>query len=181
MVREYRTSDKYVFFMQGPLGNWYGDHSDKSIIHLWNKQFRTSEHLFMYFKAVHFGDVENMEKIENEPLTAYEVKAVGRAIKGFNEKEWDAVKKEAMMLALRLKYDWCTDFRETLMAEEYRGKTFVECNLDDKVWAIGKSLESEGIEDEGSWNGRNLLGECLTELRHEKLLEKEMKNRLDSI
>ena len=162
MVMEYRTSDKYVFFMQGPLGNWYGDHSDKSIIHLWNKQFKTSEHLFMYLKAVHFGDVENMEKIEND-------------------KEWDAVKKEAMMLALRLKYDWCTDFRETLMAEEYRAKTFVECNMDDKVWAIGKSLESEGIEDEESWNGRNLLGECLTELRNEKLLEKEMKNRLDSI
>ena len=77
-----------------------------------------------------------------------------------------------MYTALTAKFEVYKAFRDVLMAEEYRGLTFVEASPWDKIWGI-KSKVTQSILDNGeaAWQGLNLLGKLLTRLRDEMMEE----------
>ena len=79
-----------------------------------------------------------------------------------------------MFTALSAKFKVDKAFRDVLMAEEYRGLTFVEASPWDKIWGI-KSRATQAILDNGeaAWQGLNLLGKLLTRLRDE-MIEKPL-------
>lgn len=68
-----------------------------------------------------------------------------------------------MKEGLEAKFGQNPHLRQVLLAT--KGTTLVECNRYDRVWGIGLGLESEQAADSTTWNGGNLLGTLLCEVR----------------
>lgn len=161
------VTDRYVFFMKGPLGNWF----KSTIYYRYNKnepleKFFSSEHLFMYLKARYFKD-DLTAKMILKCKTSEEAKNLGRMVKGFNEEEWINVRKSIMKTTILEKYKQCKEFRCEVDNSKYDGKTFVEANPNDTIWSCGLSMKDEKIKNGRNWVGLNLLGEIITEIREE--------------
>lgn len=158
-----RCTDKYVYF-----------YSDKTPFSNWNitpgikydgYEFSSSETLFMYLKAKVFRDDEMAERIV--PLDPRAAKRCGRLVRPYSDVVWERERENAMYIALKAKLEASEEFKTALLAEEYRGKTFVEASPYDKIWGIKLSVAEAYAGKE--WKGLNLLGKLLTELRDETL------------
>lgn len=150
------VTDKYVFFWGGIFSNWY---PAKFIVDGW--QFSNSEQYFMFEKAVYFDDVEIASLILEEP-DPRKAKILGRGVKHFDEKAWDEVCVSSMMKAIEYKFMQNELLKNELL--KYNDKTFVEASPYDKKWGVGLSEDDPLILDSSNWKGKNLLGECLTNL-----------------
>lgn len=159
------VTDKYVFFWGGPFSNFAPVEEG---IEYDGFCFPTSEHVFMYIKAKTFRDDEIAEQIKNapDPKTA---KNLGRKVRGFNEKVWEQRRVNVMKFAVQLKFNSSPKFRNELLKEKYRNKTFVEASPYDCIWGIGMSENDTNVNDERRWPGLNLLGNILTKLRDENI------------
>jgi ribA/ribD-fused uncharacterized protein len=62
-----------------------------------------------------------------------------------------------------LKYSQNPDLLKILL--ETKETTLVEVSPFDKIWGIGLCAEDPRTQDETQWQGQNLLGKVLTELR----------------
>ena len=118
----------------------------------------------MWQKAMYFGDGETAEKILKAE-TPMEAKNLGRKVKNFNEEEWAKVRYDAMFEAVICKFKQNESLKEILLANEFKDKHFVEGNPHDKIWAVGLDWKDERIGDENNWNGLNLLGRVLDDVR----------------
>ena len=160
-----KVTDKYVFFWGGPFSNFA---PVEEVIEFDGFRFPTSEHVFMYMKAKTFNDDEIAEKIKStsDPKTA---KKLGRKVREFNEQVWEKHRDNAMKTAVQLKFDASSEFRNELLKEKYRNKTFVEASPYDCIWGIGMSMDDPDVNNESKWRGLNLLGNILTKLRDENI------------
>ena len=158
-----KCTDEYVYFYsdKSPFSNW----NITPHIKYKGLEFSSSEALFMYLKAVVFRDDEMAKLII--PLNPRGAKACARLVRNYSESIWEKERENAMYIALKAKFDASQDFRDALLADEYRGKTFVEASPSDDIWGIKRSVED--AYNGASWRGLNLLGKLLTELRDEKL------------
>ena len=156
-----KTKD-YLFFWGGILSNWAEvpggikvQDEDELLT------FPTSEHLFMWFKASFFFDIDSMKKIL-KAKTPKEAKAIGRKVKNFDEETWEENREKFMLEALRYKAESWPEFKEFVISTP---QTFVEASPYDRIWGIGLGEDSPGIDNPKNWAGLNLLGKCLCKLR----------------
>ena len=158
-----RCTNEYVYFYQDtPLSNWW---TSEPYIPYDGQLFASSEALFMYLKAKVFRD-DVIAQIM--PKTHYDAaKALGGIVRNFSEDVWNREREKAMYIALRAKLAVDESYKNTLLSEEYKGKTFVEASPYDEVWGIKRSItDAVGGKE---WNGLNLLGKLHTQLRDETL------------
>lgn len=162
-----RVTDKHVFFWSGWPSNWFPSNF-KAEFDGQEFTFANTEQYFMYVKAKTFGDDDTAAEIlynGTDPKTA---KDLGRQVKNYDDKVWNEKRYQVMLDANYLKYTQNENLKKKLLKEEYKGKGFVEGSPVDKVWGIGVHFR-EAEDDETTWNGQNLLGKVLDEVR-EKLL-----------
>ena len=86
-----RITDKYVFFWNGELSNWYGS----GLIYE-SLAFYNSEQAFMWKKAIFFGDSATAVKITNTSSPAM-AKRLGRQVKNFDVQKWSEVSYQVMV------------------------------------------------------------------------------------
>ena len=174
-----KVTDKFVLFWRDYIGNWSRPQKQ---IEYWDKhwegpvppgmnsflysqrKFPTSEHLFMYIKAVHFKDWETAEKIVNAK-SPKEAKDLGREVKNFDEKEWEHVREDAMFTALVSRSYYDDMFKDVLLNPYFENLEFVEASPFDRIWGIGLGEEEYNANIRTRWLGKNLLGKCLCECR----------------
>ena len=158
-----RCTEEYVYFYQDtPLSNWC---TSKPYIPYDGQLFASSESLFMYLKARVFRDDVIAEIM---PKTHYDAaKALGGIVRNFLEDVWNREREKAMYIALRAKLAVDESYKNTLLSDEYKGKTFVEASPYDEVWGIKRSI-AEAVDGK-EWRGLNLLGKLHTQLRDEIL------------
>lgn len=164
-----RCTKDYAYFYQGvPFSNWW----TSPAIEYNGHTFSSSESLFMYLKAMRFGDTETAEKISKSTYSA--AKKLGRTVKDFDYSVWCSVREEAMYIALTQKLKYDAEFREALLSDAYKGKTFVEASREDTIWGIGAEA-TDAVLKQGktAWRGTNLLGKTLTRLRDIILLNEQ--------
>jgi ribA/ribD-fused uncharacterized protein len=166
-----RCTDEYVYFYQNtPLSNWW---VSEPAIPYDNRTFTSSEALFMYLKAKVFRDDYMADVIAP---THYDVaKELGGLVRNFDETIWERERENAMYIALKAKLKVDNVYRETLLSDEYRGKTFVEASSSDDVWGIHLSIED--AYNGKKWQGLNLLGKLHTIIRDELLGLREPQQR----
>lgn len=166
-----RCTDDYVYFYSDktPFSNWNITPGIKYDGH----EFNNSEALFMYLKAKVFRDDVMAERIV--PLDPKAAKRCGRLVCPYSDEVWERERENAMYTALKAKLEASEEFRNALLKDEYRGKTFVEASPYDKIWGIKLSVAEAYTGKE--WKGLNLLGKLLTELRDETLGLVEPRNR----
>jgi conserved hypothetical protein, ribA/ribD-fused len=137
--------------------------------------FNCVEQYMMYQKAILFGDTETAKMIINEPLPKIQ-KQHGRSVKGFDDALWNVKKFDIVYKACYHKFH-DTELIEGL--DQFAPYEFVEASPTDKIWGIGISIDdTETIMDETKWQGANLLGQIITEVVREVLLEKAKQKRI---
>lgn len=142
------------------LSQWFPSTFQEDGIH-----FQTAEHYMMYQKARLFGAEETARRIL-KAQTAKEVKRLGRhAIKDFNEDVWVANREQIVVQGNRLKFTQNEDLKTFLLSTKQ--KHLVEASPYDKIWGIGLRETDPRATYTRSWQGLNLLGNCLMIVRKE--------------
>lgn len=158
-----RVTDKHIYFWGDFPSNWYPspfeiERDGKKLV------FHNAEQYFMYEKAMAFGDEEIAMRILFEGVDPKVAKTLGRKVKNYDDKVWSKMRYQAMLYANMQKYLQNKDLQKQLLKDEYKDKGFVEASPIDGIWGI-KCSEEDAKDDESNWNGLNLLGKVLDEVR----------------
>lgn len=123
-----------------------------------------AEQYMMAFKADLFGDKETCKEIMacEDPK---QIKALGRKVKGFDQVVWDQFKYPIVLNGNWCKFFQNQDLREFLLSTG--DSVLVEASPYDSVWGIHLSADSPDAKDPMKWQGQNLLGFALMEVRDE--------------
>lgn len=173
-----RITNKYILFWGSIFSNFY-PYETKEIksedveplnFKLDNDEWKTSEHYFMYQKAVFFHDLETAEKIKL-CVRPEEAKRLGRQVKNFNDAEWEKVSFDIMYKAVYAKFSQNQRLKKQLLDENLQDKSFVEASPFDKIWGIGLHYNDKRCDNESTWLGDNKLGKVLDKVRSTLLTE----------
>lgn len=176
-----RITDKHILFWDNEFSNFY-PYVNKSVktndvkplnIKAFGKTFPTSEHLFMYLKAIEFGDKESANLILRAKRPE-EAKRIGRSVKGFDKDIWDEKCFECMKFAVMQKFTQDERLKKYILSERFDNKNFVEASPFDLIWGIGIHYSDKNADDESKWRGENKLGKVLDEVRNE-IIQNESK------
>lgn len=130
--------------------------------------YYTAEQYMMAQKALLFQDKKIFEEIM-EAKHPKEYKALGRKIKGFDEKVWNEKKGQIVIEGNCAKFSQNETLKRFLL--NTGNKVLVEASPYDRIWGIGLSADTPNIENPTIWKGQNLLGFALMEVR--ELLKEE--------
>ena len=139
------------------LSQWYECHFEVEGV-----QYHTTEQYMMASKARLFCD----EEVFQEIMTAgspYDYKKLGRKIRGFDQVTWDAKKYEIVVEGNKAKFGQNPDLKEFLLSTE--DALLAEASPYDKIWGIGLDREQAMNGSVELWQGENLLGCALMEVR----------------
>jgi len=147
----------YIFFLKNFLSNFHTCNFIGNGV-----KFTNTEQYFMYQKALTFGDAEIAEAIlaTKEPYVA---KRLGRNVKNYDDRVWAKKRYQVFLDANLLKYTQNPDLAKKLL--ETGHKILVECNPNDTIWGIGLSIEEAKVTSPDNWQGKNLLGLVLMDVR----------------
>lgn len=143
----------------GYLSNWY-----PSAFFECGIRFTSVEQYFMYQKALRFNDEKIAKKIL-ETSDVKEIKDLGRAIKGYDDKIWNGFRQKVMYDGLYLKFDQNETYREKLL--NTGDAILVECAKTDLVWGIGWGMNDPERLEMDKWRGQGLLGFTLMMVRED--------------
>ena len=166
-----RITDTHIFFWGSELSNWYTN-GLRSQFKYKGITFFNSEQAFMWEKAIFFGDTDTALKIIKEGHDPKKSKELGREVRNFNANIWLKTSYDIMVAVNYEKYSQ-SSFLRNLLCETYP-KTLVEASPTDSIWGIGLHWSDDRVLDERKWQGRNLLGKALMDVR-EKLITNEEK------
>lgn len=141
----------------GWLSNWY-----LSDFKINDVSFSSMEQYMMYEKATAFEDFNMAEKIlETQNVGA--VKQYGRQVANYNDIIWNGIRQIVVYKGLSAKFSQnetlCKKLRMTGSA------ILAECAVKDRIWGIGLSMNDPDRFDMNKWNGQNLLGFTIMQVR----------------
>ena len=122
------------------------------------------EQYMMYQKAILFGDQE----IAGQILAAREpgkIKALGRSVRNYEDSVWVGRRQIIVYRGLLEKFRQNPELRQALLATG--DAVLAECAVRDRIWGIGLSMQDERRFQMYEWQGMNLLGYALMEVRGE--------------
>ena len=126
--------------------------------------YRSAEQFMMAEKARLFGDLLIREQIfqSKHPKQA---KELGRKVSGFKQDIWINERYDIVKRGNLAKFSQNAELKEFLLKTGNR--VLVEASPVDKIWGIGLSADDKDIENPHKWQGLNLLGFALMEVRDE--------------
>lgn len=167
---EVKTNLNYIFFW----GHYPGKDGQvgKSCLSQWweinfeinNVLYNSTEHWMMAEKARLFKDNEMLTKIL-KAKTPKEAKILGREVNNFDDRVWKIHRYEIVKIGNKNKFEQNPSLKEYLIAT--KNSILVEASPYDNIWGIGMKEEDRGIENPNNWQGLNLLGFALMEVRDE--------------
>lgn len=125
-------------------------------------KYNTTEQYMMASKARLFDDEETFNEIMNAK-SPNEYKKLGRKVKGFDANLWDEKKMDIVVAGNKAKFVQNPDLKEFLLSTV--DAILVEASPYDKIWGIGMDKETALECNIDDWNGANLLGFALMEVR----------------
>lgn len=139
------------------LSQWY-----QAPFEMNNVKYKCTEQYMMCEKARLFKDEEAYNKI----LQAYhpnQMKLIGRRIRNFDNTIWNEHKVQIVKIANLAKFSQNQKLKRYLI--NTKNKILVKNVLHDSIWGIGLSKNSELKNNPLNWNGKNLLGFILMDVR----------------
>ena len=141
----------------GYLSNW-----DMSGFTLDGKKYCCAEQYLMEQKALLFGDMAIADQIM-ECTDQQTMQNLGRSAHNFNGKIWDGSKQVILYRALVAKFDQNPSLADQLM--KTGDAILAECSYSDHIWGIGRGMDDPRADDIEEWDGQNLLGFALMQVR----------------
>lgn len=142
----------------GYLSNWY-----QSRFSFRGMSFTSVEQYMMYRKAIMFGDDTVRNRILSTNDVA-EIKQLGRSVRNYNDKLWGGQRQIIVYQGLLAKFAQNDDLRIRLL--NTGAAILAECAVTDKVWGIGLSMDDDRRFLIDQWQGRNMLGFSLMQVRN---------------
>ncbi len=126
--------------------------------------YPTAEHWMMAEKARLFGDREMEEQIlaASTPKVA---KALGRRVRRFDGDVWSANCRDVVTRGNMAKFSQNPPLAAFLLGTS--GQVLVEASPTDRIWGIGMREMDERARDPATWQGPNLLGFALMDVREQ--------------
>lgn len=137
---------------------WIGDFW--SIAH----NYCCMEQFMMAQKAELFGDKEIEQQIL-ENTNPKQIKALGRRVRNFDKMLWDRAKYSIVLNGNWCKFSQNRDLRDFLLSTG--DHVLAEASPYDAIWGIRLSADSPDAQNPHKWQGENLLGFALMEVRDE--------------
>lgn len=125
-------------------------------------RYHTTEQFMMASKARLFGDEEVFQEIMTSD-SPYDYKKLGRKIRGFEQTSWDAKKYEIVVEGNKAKFGQNPDIKEFLLSTG--DAILAEASPYDDIWGIKLDRETAMQGTVEQWQGENLLGCALMEVR----------------
>lgn len=141
----------------GFLSNWY-----LSEFQVDDMKYSSMEQYMMYQKAVLFQDNDIAEQIMMTDQVGA-IKGLGRNVRHYDEHVWNGRRQIIVYRGLTEKFMQNSALREELLATGEA--VLAECAVQDRIWGIGLSMKDERRFDMREWQGQNLLGYALMEVR----------------
>lgn len=155
------AEQRYEFFWkeEDVFSQWH-----KSSFKVDTLEFCCAEQYMMYTKAVLLYNDKLADKILkcSDPK---HIKSLGRKTEQFSEELWVHNCLHVVKTGNMAKFSQNQKLREVLFSTYPR--VLVEASPYDKVWGIGLSKYEPSAWNEATWDGKNLLGFILTEVRDE--------------
>jgi ribA/ribD-fused uncharacterized protein len=136
--------------------------------------FRSAEQYMMFNKATLFGD-EMRAKAIMSATNQMQIKALGRAVTGFDERKWAANRERIVIEGNLLKFTQNPRLQSALL--DTVPKMLVEASPKDRIWGIGLDESRAILVRDDQWPGTNLLGKCLVVVRSTILRKMVESNR----
>lgn len=124
--------------------------------------YRSAEHWMMAEKARLFGDEQILTKVLAAKNPA-ETKKLGRQINDFVPQIWEEHKYQIVITGNLHKFSQHQPLADFLLASGDR--VLVEASPVDTIWGIGLAADHPDAESPARWQGPNLLGFALMEVR----------------
>ena len=134
------------------------------------------EQYMMAEKARLFEDKEILEEIMKSKHPK-QIKELGRKVRNFDEEVWKKKRYSIILNGNYAKFLQNEELRQFLIQTQNR--VLVEASPYDKIWGIGMSADNEHIENPLEWQGLNLLGFALMEVRDELIRVCQNVDKLD--
>jgi ribA/ribD-fused uncharacterized protein len=128
------------------------------------QRYPTAEHFMMAEKAALFGDQVTRAQVLQAPNPGA-AKALGRQVRGFDETAWIEHRFSIVLRANEAKFAQNPDLRQFLL--QTGSRILVEASPVDRVWGIGLAQDDERAANPNQWQGLNLLGFALMQVRHD--------------
>ena len=160
-----RRTDKHTFFFTKAdvFSNWHTSYFTYRGI-----SFNCVEQMMMYAKALEFGDKATAALILEAPEPK-EQKRLGRLVSNYNDERWKQISRAVVYHACKAKFTQNPRMLQKLLETE--GTVLVEASGSDTLWGVGLKENDPRIDDPRNWRGQNWLGQTLTRLRDDLLLE----------
>lgn len=126
------------------------------------QRYLTAEHFMMAEKAALFGD-EDIRAQVLQASTPNEAKALGRKVRGFNDQDWLQQRYAIVVRANQAKFAQNPEMNAFL--KETGSRVIVEASPVDNIWGIGLTQDDAKAKDPNLWEGLNLLGFALMQVR----------------
>lgn len=166
---EGRQRDMCLFWGHHPAGD--GRITKSCLSQWWMQEFRYSvgryccmEQFMMEQKAKLFEDEEIRQQIMDSHAP-HEIQKLGRKVKGFDQALWDEAKYTIVLNGNWRKFSQNRDLRDFLLSTG--DSVLVEASPYDAIWGIRLPAESPDSRNPSQWQGSNLLGFALMEVRDE--------------
>ena len=168
IITRYESGEnlKFLFFW----GHQRSDKVTKSCFSQWYEAtfvingitYFTAEHFMMAEKALLFNDHEIHKKITKCTHPA-QAKKLGRQVKNFNQEIWEANRFDIVVKGNIQKFSQNPELTTFLINTQNR--ILVEASPVDSIWGIGLSQDNPKVHNPNLWEGLNLLGHVLMEVR----------------
>jgi ribA/ribD-fused uncharacterized protein len=171
-----QTPHKIIYFWHpdrkfGFLSNWYSSSFEDFDTELpsdgGERQFRTFssvQQYMIYHRVMLFEDKEAASRVLQTNDTN-ELKKIGRDVQGFDIDIWNNNKESIATKGAYLKFKQNPELCRKLV--DTGDAILAESSKFDKNWGIGLNMR-DAIKlngDTSKWNGKNLLGKCLMQVR----------------
>ena len=124
--------------------------------------YNCSEQYMMAQKALLFNDLATHAAIMTATSPSKQ-KALGRKVRGFDEKVWAQHRYQIVLKANLAKFRQNPELKKHLLATG--NLTIAEASPHDKLWGIGLRASDPRSQNKERWLGQNLLGQVLMEVR----------------
>ena len=176
LIDQYRSGNKpELLFFWGARPNQDGNIGKSCLSQWWQAPFTvaditypTAEHWMMAEKARLFKDDKTLGQII-QAETPDKVKKLGRLIKNFNAAIWDQHKFDIVVSGNIHKFSQHTALQNFLLST--KEAVLIEASPLDRIWGIGLGESNPAAQNPAEWQGLNLLGYALMQVR-DKLSKK---------
>ncbi len=134
------------------------------------KRYESSEQFMMYHKVLLFDKHMLAEEIMKTANPAKAKKLAGQPFPEFDHTLWEKVCYNIVKRGVGAKFRQNRAIQDILI--NTGNEVIAECSPTDRKWGIGIGIDDPKRLDVRNWNGRNLLGRILMEVRAEMVQER---------